>query len=141
MAEIPTSVRQNIETTARRTEGLVRNRGYPLWLDFCAQQLQAAASLQDNWDSYGGLQTNSVAALHAGVFLERIAKTVGVPQPMIAVNTSGNVCFEWDTGRLLMTVEITPTGVARYYFERGDEEVEGQDFGAYSTIVQHLTRN
>ena len=140
MAEIPTSVRQNVQTSAIRTEGLVRIRSYPQWFEFCAQQLQAAASLPDNWDSYDGLQTNSLSAVHASIFLEELARTVSVPQPMIAVNANGNVCFEWDTANWLMTVEITPRGVAKYYYEHGDEEVESTDTGAFHTIIQLLTR-
>ncbi len=96
--------------------------------------------MPDNWDSYGGLQTNSLSAVHASIFLEELARTVSVPQPMIAVNANGNVCFEWDTARWLMTVEITPRGVAKYYYEHGNEEIESTDTGSFHTIIQLLTR-
>ena len=60
---------------------------------------------------------------------------------MIAVNASGNICFEWETTEWLMTVEITPKGIANYYYENtGSElELEGRDKGEYKTIIQHLT--
>lgn len=140
MTESQTSVRHNVETSTKRVEGLVRHRKYAHWFDFCSQQLQAAANLPDNWDSYGGLPTNSLSAVHSSIFLEQLAKTVSVLQPLIAVNAKGNVCFEWDTSVWLMTVEVTPRGVAKFYYECREEEVEGSDSGAYSTIIQHLTR-
>jgi hypothetical protein len=140
LAESQTSVRQDTQTSTKRVEGLVRQRNYAQWFEFCSQQLQAAANLPDNWDSYGGLPTNSLSAVHASIFLEQLAKTVSVLQPMIAVNSKGNVCFEWDAGEWLMTVEITPRGIAKFYYECGAEEVEDSDSGAYSTIFQHLTR-
>ncbi len=129
-----------MQTSANRIEGLVRSRKYPEWFEVCAEKLQAAASLPDNWDSYGGLQTNSLSAVHASIFLEHLAKTVGVPQPMIAVNANGNVCFEWDTKNWLMTAEITPRGAAKFYYEQGEEEIESTDTGVFRTIIQLLTR-
>lgn len=140
MVESQTSVRQSAQTFTKGVEGLVRQRDYAQWFTFCSQQLQAAANLPDNWDSYGGLPTNSLSAVHASIFVEQLAKTVSVLQPMIAVNAKGNVCFEWDTDAWLMTVEITPRGIAKYYYECGAEEVEGTDSGTYSTIIQYLTR-
>ena len=141
MAENQTSVGQNVRTTARRPQGMVKSRSYPEWIEFCANQLQAAQCLEDNWNSYGGLKTNSLSALHASNFLDRLARTVSVLQPLIAVNASGNICFEWDTGSWLMNVEITPQGEAKYYYEKGDEEVESKDIGEYKTIIQYLTRH
>ena len=118
---------------------MVKRRSYPEWFEYCANQLQAAHYLDDNWNSYGGLKTNSLSALHAGNFLEQLAGTVSVLQPMIAGNACGNVCFEWDTGTWLMTVEITPQGEAKYYYEKDEEEVESKD-REYKTIIQYLTR-
>ncbi len=141
MADTQASVQSITQTTTQRPEGLVRTRGYPAWLNGCAQKLQAAASLSDNWDSYGSLRTNSLSLTHANVFLERLAKTVSVLEPMIAVNAAGNICFEWDKSQWLMTVEVTPRGIANYYYENSGREleIEGIDKGEYKTIIQYLT--
>lgn len=60
---------------------------------------------------------------------------------MIAVNAAGNVCFEWETIEWLMTAEITPRGIANYYYENSGRELElkGLDKGEYKTIIQYLT--
>ena len=141
MADTQAGLERVSQTTTQRPEGLVRTRGYPTWLNNCAQKLQAAASLSDNWDSYGSLRTNSLSLTHANVFLERVAKIVSVLEPMIAVNASGNVCFEWESNEWLLTVEITPRGIANYYYENGGRELEleGNDRGMYMAIIQQLT--
>ena len=139
MADTQSVVHRIPQTTTQRPEGLVKTRGYPTWLNGCSQKLQAAACLSDNWDSYGSLRTNSLSLTHAIVFLERLAKTVSVLEPMIAVNAAGNVCFEWDANEWLMTIEINPRGIANYYYEKNGLELEGYDKGEYKTVIQYLT--
>ena len=141
MTEIPTSVRQYEQTTTQRGTGLTRQRSLPSWFEICSEQLRAASSLPSNWDSYGGYAANSLSLTHAHNFLLRLAKTVGVLQPTIALNASGYICFEWETEKWLMTVEINHRGIAGFYYEEGDYEVEGKDSsGEYKTIIQLLTR-
>jgi hypothetical protein len=40
-----------------------------------------------------------------------------------------------------MTVEINHRGIASYYYEEGDNEVEDTDSGEYKAIIQLLTRH
>lgn len=141
MTEIPTSVRPYEQTTAQHVPGLTRERSMPSWCEVCSEQLRAASSLPSNWDSYGGYAANSLSLTHSHNFLLRLAKTVGVLQPTIALNASGYICFEWETGKRLITVEINHRGVAGFYYEEGDNEEEGKDSsGEYKTIIQLLTR-
>lgn len=141
MTEIPTSVRPYEQTTAQHVPGLTRERSLPSWFEVCSEQLRAASSLPSNWDSYGGYAANSLSLTHSHNFLLRLAKTVGVLQPTIALNASGYICFEWETGKRLITVEINHRGVAGFYYEEGDNEEEGKDSsGEYKTIIQLLTR-
>ena len=141
MTEIPTSVRPYEQTTTQHVPGLTRERRLPSWFEVCSEQLRAASSLPSNWDSYGGYAANSLSLTHSHNFLLRLAKTVGVLQPTIALNASGYICFEWETGKRLITVEINHRGVAGFYYEEGDNEEEGKDSsGEYKTIIQLLTR-
>jgi hypothetical protein len=101
----------------------------------------AAGTLQDNWDSYGGLRTNSLSLHHAYQFLECVCRTVGISEPLIAVNANGNVCFEWELESASMELEVLPSGKVSYYFVDGDgEEYEGKDQSAFRDVLDRLTR-
>lgn len=141
MTELQTSVRQHEQTTTQRVPGLTRERKLPQWIDVCSEQLRAVSNLPNNWDSYGGYSANSLSLTHSHNFLLQLAKTVGVLQPTIALNAGGYICFEWETDKWLMTVEINHRGIASYYYEEGDDEEEDKDSGEYKTIIQLLTRH
>lgn len=141
MTELPTSARQYEQTTTQRVPGLTRERKLPKWIDVCSEQLRAVSNLPNNWDSYGGYAANSLSLTHSHNFLVQLAKTVGVLQPSIALNACGYICFEWETDEWLITVEINHRGIASYYYEEGDAEVEGTDSGEYKAIIQLLTRH
>ena len=140
MTELQTSVRQYEQTATQRLPGLTKERNLPRWFDICSEQLRAASNLPSNWDSYGGYAANSLSLTHSSYFLLRLAKTVGVLQPTIALNACGYICFEWEADAWLMTVEINHRGVASYFYDDGDDEDENKDSGEYKTIIQLLTR-
>lgn len=119
---------------------LFRQRQYPDWFRASTEKLQSAGKLEDNWDSYGSLRTNSISLHHAYNFLDVLARTVGVVAPMIAANSNGFVCFEWDDDDKTLIVEITPRGEARYYFQSAIDEDEGVDSGRFDSIKHMLTR-
>lgn len=127
--------------TESRSLGLLRRREPPNWFTLAAEKLKAAATLQDNWDSYGGLRTNSLSLHHAYQFLECICRTVGIPEPLIAVNAKGNVCFEWELECSTMELEVLPSGMVSYYFvdDHGQEE-EGEDQSAFKDVLDRLTK-
>ncbi len=119
---------------------LFRQRQYPDWFRASTEKLHSAGKLEDDWDSYGSLRTNSISLHHAYNFLDVLARTVGVAAPMIAANSNGFVCFEWEDDDKTLIVEITPRGEARYYFQSAIDEVEGVDSGRFDLIKHMLTR-
>lgn len=127
-------------TESSVTPALFRQREYPVWFRASTEKLQSAGKLEDDWDSYGSLRTNSISLHHAYNFLDVLAKTVGVSAPLIAANSNGFICFEWEEEDKTLLVEITPRGEARYYFETPTDEDEGVDTGRFDSIKQMLTR-
>jgi len=127
--------------TESRSPGLLRRREYPTWFALATEKLKASASLQDNWDSYGGLRTNSLSLHYAFQFLECVCRTVGITEPLIAVNANGNVCFEWELEGSTMELEVLPSGKISYYFVDVDgRESEGEDQPAFKHVLDRLTR-
>jgi hypothetical protein len=127
--------------TESRSPGLLRRREQPSWLRLATEKLKSAATLQDNWDSYGGLRTNSLSLHHANLFLDCICKTVGITEPLIAVNAHGNVCFEWDLDGSSMELEVLPSGKVSYYFVDAEgDEVEAEDQSDFMDVRDRLTR-
>lgn len=126
--------------TESRSPGLIRRREPPTWFHLATEKLQAAATLQDNWDSYGALRTNSLSLHHAYLFLDCICRTVGVSEPLIAVNANGNVCFEFEQNSTL-ELEVLPSGKVVYYFvDRNGAEEEGETQSPFKDVLDRLTK-
>jgi|GEM_PF-2210173 len=126
--------------TESRSPGLIRRREPPTWFHLATEKLQAAATLQDNWDSYGALRTNSLSLHHAYLFLDCICRTVGVSEPLIAVNANGNVCFEFEQNSTL-ELEVLPSGKVVYYFvDRNGAEEEGEIQSPFKDVLDRLTK-
>ena len=126
--------------TESHSLGLIRRREPPTWFHLATEKLQAAATLQDNWDSYGALRTNSLSLHHAYQFLECICRTVGVSEPLIAVNANGNVCFEFEQNAAL-ELEVLPSGKVVYYFvDRDGAEEKGENQSPFKDVLDRLTK-
>jgi hypothetical protein len=55
------------------------------------------AAQAENWDGVGSARVEPSTYVHAGQFLRLLPS--GIPAPHIAVDTDGEILFEWDHGR------------------------------------------
>lgn len=123
------TVERSLNLTESNAEGaLLRRRSAPnAWFEKCTRKLTAIANLQENWDSYGGRKPNSLSLNFAHAFLHFLRDRVNVPEPLIAANANGYVCFEWEDDVRTLTTEIDDSGVHHFYYCYGDEdELEGE---------------
>ncbi len=110
------------------------------WVERCCRKLQAISRLEANWDSYGAAPPDTVSFGYAKAFLGFLGDKVGVLEPAITANASGNVCFEWDQESFSLLVEIDAAGRCHYHYETQDGEKSDAvaDFTPLLAMVTHL---
>lgn len=129
-------------STESMSQVVLRTRERPNdWFEDCAQKLRQIATLQEGWDSYGAKAPSSLSLNYAHAFLHYLRDGVNVPEPCIAANAAGNVCFEWDDELRTLTTEIDDSGVHHFYYEYGDDELEIEDTTVdFTEVIGLLTK-
>src|SRR5437867_1750641 len=72
-----------------------------------------AAAQVDDWDNAGSVRVDPSTYLYASQFLRLLPSTAPVPE--IAVDTDGEILFEWDLGpRKVLTVSVGRDGTLSF---------------------------
>jgi hypothetical protein len=124
--------------TVSGSTSVFRPQSMSTWFLPAKEKLKAAATLQDNWDSYGALRTNSLSLHHAHEFLVFIGRNNVISEPLIAVNSNGYVCFEWELEYFAIELQVLPTGMVCYYLNNHEMDQDGEDYSPYKNVLQYI---
>jgi hypothetical protein len=103
------------------------------------------ASLETDWDSYGGEPPSPVARAEAGRWVEIVADIFGgragdtsIPYS-VAPLADGGVQLEWRGRNGVVELEVDPDGALGYLFLAGDQTEDG-DGATWSDVLRRLLR-
>ncbi len=84
----------------------------------------AAAAQHDNWDALGSARVQPGSFIYARRFLNALSSSI--PMPSVAVETDGEICFDWHLGpRRTVAVSVGRDGTLGFASLIGDESLHG----------------
>lgn len=98
------------------------HREAPTWLQVVVADINSAALLPYNWDSYGAEPLRRKAALHGLELLQRV--DFGGPAPWVAPSPDGGLHLEWSKPGFGLELEISEDGDVEVVFQAGEEITE-----------------
>lgn len=112
---------------------------FPTWLDTVIADLNSAASLPANWDSYGARPVNQRTLEHA---LDVLLRVVGNedPIPEILATSHGGIQFLWHKPGRELKVAINAPFQGEFYYsdDERDVEFEGPFSIEFGDVLQRL---
>lgn len=93
--------------------------------DSARAKIQSFATLEIDWDSYGGSPIDDKTIERALCILDDLAAG-DIPIPQVVPCSSGDIQFEWDPERGAVEIEIGPEGEIGYWFEDDEGEEGGE---------------
>jgi hypothetical protein len=94
----------------------------PRWLMAMVDEINVAALLPQDWDSYGGARLIVKAAVRAIELLDRLDFTG--PSPWVSPSPDGGLHVEWDRGSLSVQLDVDEAGDVDVLVEEGDSTRE-----------------
>lgn len=91
-------------------------RDAPLWLQETITKLKNLATLQENWDSYGGLPVDRRSIDNAILLITNLASVENVSEPAIGATPDGEAGLSWDGGHWSLDADILPDGRIDYVY-------------------------
>ena len=88
----------------------------PRWLSDTLNQLFQLATLQENWDTYGG-RPIAIQAVAAGLNMLGRILAYDAPTPSVVPRSNGGVQFEWHRSGIDLEVSIDPDETVSASFE------------------------
>lgn len=97
---------------------LLATRATPTWMEEVVRQLEALASVSENWNSYGARAASLESIEAARRILVAMSKIVGINQPDLGLSPDGNVAATWELagGTRQLDIEILSTGRINFAF-------------------------
>jgi hypothetical protein len=94
----------------------------PEWLGSLVDEINAAALLPQNWDTYGAGALREKAARHGIALLGRVR--FGGPAPRVTVSPDGDLQMSWRTNDVELEVEVTADGDVEVFLGADGDERE-----------------
>jgi len=104
--------RQDQESNRRQWSG-VKSLQSPAWLKEIYDRISDLKSLEENWDSYGGLPVADAAIKSIRVLLSKL-DIEDMPTPHLAPIPDGGIGLHWRVGTRDLEIEVDPTGAIHY---------------------------
>lgn len=111
------------------TEFILLDEAAPAWLQIMVDDINQAATLPRNWDSYGAERLQVKSAIRAIELLDRMG--FGGPAPWVAPTKDGGLHMEWVRHDLGLELEVTQEGGVSVVLEQVGEitEWDTSEFG------------
>jgi hypothetical protein len=104
--------RQDQESNRRQWSG-VKSLQSPSWLKEIYDRISALKTLEENWDSYGGLPVADGAISKIRVLLSKV-DIEDMPTPHVAPLPDGGIGLHWRVGTRDLEIEVEPNGEVHY---------------------------
>lgn len=109
----------------RRQWSPVKSLQSPTWLKEVYDRISALSTLEENWDSHGGLPAIPEAILKVRVLLSNL-NIENVPRPHVAASPDGSVGLHWRVAERDLEIEVEASGAIHYLKTLvGREPIEG----------------
>jgi hypothetical protein len=104
--------RQDQDSNRRQWSG-VKSLQSPAWLKETYDRISALKTLEENWDSYGGLPVADVAISRIRVLLSNL-DIEDMPTPHVAPLPDGGIGMHWRVGVRDLEIEVEADGSIHY---------------------------
>lgn len=116
--------RQDQFSNRRQWSG-VKSLQSPAWLKEIYDRISALKTLEENWDSYGGLPVAEMAIKGLRVLLSNL-DIEDMPTPHVAPLPDGGIGLHWRVGSRDLEIEVEPNGEVHYLQTNiGEEPIPG----------------